>query len=88
MLSALRLRKRVNHERRVQEFSFIKMSTRQGGKAKPLKQKKKQEKDFDEEDIEFKQKQREEKKKLEEMQKKAQQGGPLLQGGIKKSGKK
>ena len=64
------------------------MSSRQGGKAKPLKQKKKQEKDFDDEDLEFKQKQREEKKKLEELAKKAQGPGPLLQGGIKKSGKK
>jgi len=41
------------------------MSGRQGGKLKPLKAPKKQDKDLSEEDMEFKKKQQEEKKKLE-----------------------
>uniref|UniRef100_A0A0N5ACQ8 Translation machinery-associated protein 7 homolog n=1 Tax=Syphacia muris TaxID=451379 RepID=A0A0N5ACQ8_9BILA len=40
------------------------------------------------EDIEFKKKQQEEAKKLKEAAQKAAQHGPLLGGGIKKSGKK
>ncbi|EGT39291.1 hypothetical protein CAEBREN_19909 [Caenorhabditis brenneri] len=64
------------------------MSGRQGGKAKPLKAPKKGEKDLSEEDIEFKKKQQEEAKKIKEMAAKAGQRGPLLGGGIKKSGKK
>ncbi|KHJ99203.1 translation machinery associated TMA7 [Oesophagostomum dentatum] len=64
------------------------MTGRQGGKAKPLKQPKKGEKTLDEEDLEFKKKQMEEKKKLAELAAKASHKGPLVGGGIKKSGKK
>ncbi|KAG2219848.1 hypothetical protein INT45_000735 [Circinella minor] len=65
------------------------MSGRQGGKLKPLKQAKKKGSNFeDEEDIAFKKKKAEEAKKLKEMQAKASGKGPLLSGGIKKSGKK
>jgi len=64
------------------------MSGRQGGKAKPLKAKKKGPKELDEDDIAHQQKMREEKKKMAEMAKKAGGKGPLTSGGIKKSGKK
>ncbi|CAO3627873.1 unnamed protein product [Cunninghamella echinulata] len=64
------------------------MSGRQGGKLKPLKQAKKKNNDFDDEDLAFKKKQQEEAKKLKELQAKASGKGPLLSGGIKKSGKK
>ncbi|KAI7852855.1 translation machinery associated TMA7 [Circinella umbellata] len=65
------------------------MSGRQGGKLKPLKQAKKKNNNFeDDEDIAFKKKQAEDAKKLKEMQAKASGKGPLLSGGIKKSGKK
>ncbi|CAJ0585870.1 unnamed protein product, partial [Mesorhabditis spiculigera] len=63
------------------------MSGRQGGKAKPLKAPKKDNKDLDDDDIEFKKRQLEEKKKLAEAAKKAGEKGPLVGGGIKKSGK-
>ncbi|CAG8589309.1 13110_t:CDS:2 [Funneliformis geosporum] len=64
------------------------MSGRQGGKLKPLKQGKKKSTDVDDADLEFKKKQQEEAKKLKELKEKAKQGGPLVGGGIKKSGKK
>ncbi|KAF9183974.1 Translation machinery-associated protein 7 [Haplosporangium sp. Z 767] len=66
------------------------MSGRAGGKAKPLKAPKKKVADLDEasEDLAFKAKQREEQAKLKEMQQKAAGKGPLVGGGIKKSGKK
>ncbi|KAF9971863.1 Translation machinery-associated protein 7 [Actinomortierella ambigua] len=64
------------------------MSGRQGGKLKPLKAPKKKNNDLDEDDMAFKQKQKEEAAKLKEMKDKAAKGGPLLGGGIKKSGKK
>eukprot|EP00053_Salpingoeca_punica_P025030 m.15634 g.15634 ORF g.15634 m.15634 type:complete len:66 (-) comp7428_c0_seq1:195-392(-) len=64
------------------------MSGRQGGKAKPLKQPKKESKELDEDDLAFKAKQKEEAKKLQEMQAKAAGKGPLASGGIKKSGAK
>ncbi|KAG2196610.1 hypothetical protein INT46_008356 [Mucor plumbeus] len=64
------------------------MSGRQGGKLKPLKKPKKAENFEDEEDLAFKKKKMEEAKKLKEMQQKASGKGPLLSGGIKKSGKK
>ena len=57
------------------------MSGRQGGKAKPLKAPKKKQQDFDEDDAAFKAKQK-------AMAEKAKKGGPLVGGGIKKSGKK
>ncbi|KAJ1733270.1 hypothetical protein LPJ61_001652 [Coemansia biformis] len=60
---------------------------RQGGKMKPLKQPKKSAKDEDEDDIAFKKQQQEEKRKLKELQEKAKGKGPLVTGGIKKSGK-
>jgi hypothetical protein len=44
--------------------------------------------DLDDEDIAFKQQQKEQQKKLEEMKAKASGKGPLVSGGIKKSGKK
>ncbi|KAG2178670.1 hypothetical protein INT44_001823 [Umbelopsis vinacea] len=64
------------------------MSGRQGGKLKPLKAAKKKGGDLDEEDLAFKKKQQEEAKKLKEMATKAAGKGPLVSGGIKKSGKK
>ncbi|KAF9159360.1 hypothetical protein DFQ27_005163 [Actinomortierella ambigua] len=64
------------------------MSGRQGGKLKPLKAPKKKNNDIDDDDMAFKQKQKEEAAKLKEMKDKASKGGPLLGGGIKKSGKK
>ena len=48
--------------------------SRQGGKLKPLKQKKKGEQVLDESDIEFKKKQMEEKKKAAEMKAKLSKG--------------
>lgn len=64
------------------------MSSREGGKKKPLKAPKKGAKEVDDEDIKFKEKQKEEQKKLAEMKAKACGRGPLASGGIKKSGKK
>uniref|UniRef100_A0A1I8EA17 Translation machinery-associated protein 7 homolog n=2 Tax=Wuchereria bancrofti TaxID=6293 RepID=A0A1I8EA17_WUCBA len=69
-------------------YHFTSMSGRQGGKAKPLKKPKKGQKELTEEDIAFRKKQQEEAKKLQEVQAKAAQKGPLVGGGIKKSGKK
>ncbi|XP_054574478.1 translation machinery-associated protein 7-like [Eptesicus fuscus] len=63
------------------------MSSREGGKKKPLKQPKRQAKEMDEEDKAFKQRQKEE-KKLQELKAKAEGKGPLATGGIKKSDKK
>ncbi|VDK75384.1 unnamed protein product [Litomosoides sigmodontis] len=67
---------------------FTSMSGRQGGKAKPLKKPKKEQKELTEEDIAFRKKKQDEAKKLQEAQAKAAQKGPLVGGGIKKSGKK
>lgn len=64
------------------------MSGRQGGKAKPLKKPKKASKDLDDEDIAFQQKQKEQEKLKKEMAAKASGKGPIVGGGIKKSGKK
>lgn len=47
------------------------MSTRQGGKKKPMKQPKKEIKELDDDDIKFQQKQIEEKKRLKEAQDRA-----------------
>ncbi|KAJ1916351.1 hypothetical protein H4219_003836 [Mycoemilia scoparia] len=58
------------------------------GKLKPLKKPKKKQDDMDEEDVAFKQKQKEEQAKLKALKAQAAKGGPLLSGGIKKSGKK
>lgn len=64
------------------------MSGRQGGKAKPLKAPKKKEQEYDEEDLAFKEKQRADAQAKKEMAAKAKKGGPMIGGGIKKSGKK
>ncbi|KAF9421056.1 Translation machinery-associated protein 7 [Podila epigama] len=64
------------------------MSGRAGGKAKPLKAPKKKAVELDEEDLAFKARLKEEQAKLKEMQQKAAGKGPLVGGGIKKSGKK
>ncbi|KAM4612663.1 translation machinery-associated protein 7 [Polymixia lowei] len=64
------------------------MSGRDGGKKKPLKAPKKQNKDMDDEDLAFKQKQKDDQKAMEALKAKAAGKGPLTGGGIKKSGKK
>ncbi|KND00339.1 uncharacterized protein SPPG_04661 [Spizellomyces punctatus DAOM BR117] len=64
------------------------MSSRQGGKLKPLKAPKKKQDDLDESDLAFKQKQKEEQAKLKSLKDQASKKGPLVGGGIKKSGKK
>ncbi|XP_076257790.1 translation machinery-associated protein 7 homolog [Rhynchophorus ferrugineus] len=64
------------------------MSSREGGKKKPLKQPKKGQKEMDDDDMAFKQKQKEQQKALQDAKNKASQKGPLVGGGIKKSGKK
>lgn len=65
------------------------MSGRQGGKLKPLKAPKKKNNEFeDDEDVAFKAKQKAEAQARKEMAAKATKGGPLVGGGIKKSGKK
>lgn len=65
------------------------MSGRQGGKLKPLKAPKKKNNEFeDDEDAAFKAKQKAEAQARKEMAAKASKGGPLVGGGIKKSGKK
>ncbi|KAI1638585.1 translation machinery associated TMA7 [Biscogniauxia mediterranea] len=61
---------------------------REGGKVKPLKAAKKQQKDMDEDDKAFLEKKRADEKARAEMAKKAAGKGPLSTGGIKKSGKK
>ncbi|ODM92583.1 Translation machinery-associated protein 7 [Orchesella cincta] len=63
------------------------MSGREGGKKKPLKAPKKDSREMDDEDLARKQKQKEDQKAMEAMKAKAQKG-PLIGGGIKKSGKK
>lgn len=65
------------------------MSGRQGGKLKPLKAPKKKTNEFeDEDDAAFKAKQKADAQARKEMAAKAGKGGPLVGGGIKKSGKK
>lgn len=64
------------------------MSGRQGGKAKPLKKRKKASKDLDDEDLAYQQKLKEQKKLEKEMAAKASGKGPIVGGGIKKSSKK
>ncbi|KAK4590637.1 hypothetical protein RGQ29_020981 [Quercus rubra] len=63
------------------------MSSKQGGKAKPLKQPKSEKKDYDEVDMANIQKKKEEEKALKELRAKAQKG-PIGGAGLKKSGKK
>ena len=64
------------------------MSGRASGKVPHQKKPKKEEKDLDESDVAFKLKQKEESAKLKEMQAKAAGRGPIVSGGIKRSGKK
>lgn len=64
------------------------MSGREGGKKKPLKAPKKDQKDLDDDDLAHKQKLKEQQKALNDAKAKASQKGPLATGGIKKSGKK
>ncbi|ODV97439.1 hypothetical protein PACTADRAFT_49150 [Pachysolen tannophilus NRRL Y-2460] len=64
------------------------MSGRQGGKAKPLKNPKKKQQDFDEDDLAFKEKQKADAAARKALAEKAKGKGPLVSGGIKKSGKK
>ncbi|XP_030491808.1 uncharacterized protein LOC115707861 [Cannabis sativa] len=64
------------------------MSSKQGGKAKPLKQPKKDQKDYDETDLANIQKKKEEEKALKDLKAKAQQKGAFGGSGLKKSGKK
>ena len=62
------------------------MPSKQGGKQKPLKQPKKQTNEVDDDDVAFQKKKQEEAKKIAELaQKVKSKGGPLSQGGIKKS---
>ncbi|OEJ85693.1 GTP-binding protein YPT6 [Hanseniaspora osmophila] len=62
------------------------MSGRQGGKLKPLKQKKKQNNDYDEEETAHKEKLRQEQAAKKAMMQNIKAGKPLGGGGIKKSG--
>jgi len=64
------------------------MSSREGGKKKPLKAPKKESKEIDDDDMAFKQKQKEQQKAMQDAKAKAGQKGPMVIGGIKKSGKK
>lgn len=64
------------------------MSGRQGGKAKPLKAPKKKTQEYDDEDEAFKAKQKADAAAKKAMAEKAKKGGPMVGGGIKKSGKK
>lgn len=64
------------------------MSGRDGGKKKPLKAPKKDQKELTDEEKAFKLKQKETEQALKAAKEKAAKGGPLVGGGIKKSGKK
>ncbi|CAB4254182.1 similar to Saccharomyces cerevisiae YLR262C-A TMA7 Protein of unknown that associates with ribosomes [Maudiozyma barnettii] len=65
------------------------MSGRQGGKLKPLKQKKKQQNDdMDPEERAYKEKQKADAAAKKAMMQNIKAGKPLVGGGIKKSGKK
>ncbi|OMO66737.1 Translation machinery associated TMA7 [Corchorus olitorius] len=64
------------------------MSSKQGGKLKPLKQPKAEKKELDENDKALLQKKKEEEKALKELRAKAQQKGSFGGAGLKKSGKK
>lgn len=64
------------------------MSSREGGKKKPLKQPKKDAKDMDDDDVAHKAKMRDQAKALAAAKEQASKKGPLVGGGIKKSGKK
>ena len=61
------------------------MSGRQGGKLKPLKAPKKEAKEEDEDDLALKKKLQDQKAAMDKARENAKKGGPLIQGGIKKS---
>ncbi|KAK2738019.1 Translation machinery-associated protein 7 [Myotisia sp. PD_48] len=65
-------------------------ASREGGKLKPLKSKKKEAKELDEEELEFRNKQKEDAKARKALADLAKGKGPMNTGqqGIKKSGKK
>ena len=62
------------------------MSSKQGGKAKPLKAPKVEKKEYDENDKAFIQKKKEEEKALKELKTKAAGKGSFAGAGLKKSG--
>ncbi|CAD5177125.1 unnamed protein product [Musa acuminata subsp. malaccensis] len=64
------------------------MSSKQGGKLKPLKQPKSDKKDYDETDLANLQKKKDEEKAMKELRAKASQKGSFGGTGLKKSGKK
>jgi len=64
------------------------MPSRQGGKAKPLKVPKKEKKEETEEEIAFKEKKKKEAEAEKAARERALKSGPMVGGGIKKSGKK
>ncbi|KAJ9692382.1 hypothetical protein PVL29_011438 [Vitis rotundifolia] len=64
------------------------MSSKAGGKLKPLKQPKVDKKEYDEDDLAKIQKKKEEEKALKELKAKAAQKGAFGGSGLKKSGKK
>nr|ADK13063.1 conserved hypothetical protein 6 [Hevea brasiliensis] len=64
------------------------MCSKQGGKAKPLKQAKVEKKEYDETDKVNIQKKKDEEKALKELRAKAAQKGSFGGSGLKKSGKK
>ncbi|CAA0382594.1 unnamed protein product [Arabidopsis thaliana] len=64
------------------------MSSKQGGKLKPLKQPKSGKKEYDEHDMELMQKKKDEEKALKELRAKTSQKGSFGGSGLKKSGKK
>ncbi|URE14406.1 Helix-loop-helix DNA-binding domain [Musa troglodytarum] len=64
------------------------MSSKQGGKLKPLKQAKADKKEYDETDIANIQKKKDEEKALKELRAKASQKGTFGGTGLKKSAKK
>lgn len=64
------------------------MPDRLGGKVKPLKAPKKLAREDTEEDVAFKERKRKEEAELKAAREKALKSGPMVGGGIKKSGKK
>ncbi|SCU87384.1 LAME_0D09890g1_1 [Lachancea meyersii CBS 8951] len=64
------------------------MSSRQGGKLKPLKSKKKSQQDLDPEEVAFKEKQKADAAAKKALLDNMKGGKNLVSGGIKKSGKK
>lgn len=69
-------------------YYYSNMSGREGGKKKPLKNPKKENRELDDEDLKVRQKLKEQQKALNDAKAKAAQKGPMVSGGIKKSGKK